>query len=458
VNILTNPYRGRPANGTLQLKPSEISPRVTTADFVPEPTALRAAGVRESVGPLKIAEIDPDSRRLRIFPLNTMPRAGSFLKPKYKKVRCLEVPIPDVLVDEYENAFESMLENLPRGFTKDYQYGLGFPRDYQAFIDAVEELTDCTTISFETDRASAVEDRVLRLHLAEFQVIRAELDRITGRAQAAARRVKYAHSHNALAALANVPLIAYRRGRHPIVQLLTDEAANQPNFNSDEFEALVELAIGQTESVANQRPEMILRLRESVELASLDVLLSKFSTLIARKVSEGTWQRFLRWNPLVLHLALGFPMLLVQEQASVGGRRLSGHGEKLADFLVKNSLTDNLAIVEIKKASTALTSRSYYRDGLYGPSTELAGGVNQVLDQRYQLLKSLSLYKDSSRIYDIEQYAVQCCLIIGATEDDFDRRKSFELFRGNLHGVTVVTYNEILVRLKMLRDLLNEER
>ena len=57
-------------------------------------------------------------------------------------------------------------------------------------------------------------------------------------------------------------------------------------------------------------------------------------------------------------------------------------------------------------------------------------------------------------MYDIESYSVRCCLVVGTMPSDEDLKKSFELFRGNSKHVEIVTFDELLEKLKGLRDLL----
>ena len=132
----------------------------------------------------------------------------------------------------------------------------------------------------------------------------------------------------------------------------------------------------------------------------------------------------------------------------------SGKGDKFTDFLVKNSMTDNTAIVEIKTPQTKLLNQSAYRDGIYTPSSHLSGSINQSLDQKYQLEREFTNIKDISRLPDIKSYSVHCCLIIGMMPSEDDQRKSFELFRGNSKAVEIITFDELLKKLKNLRDFL----
>jgi hypothetical protein len=84
----------------------------------------------------------------------------------------------------------------------------------------------------------------------------------------------------------------------------------------------------------------------------------------------------------------------------------------------------------------------------------LTAAVTQALDQKYQLENSFVQRKHASRMPDLESYIVRCCVVIGTTPQDINAQKSFELFRGNSRLVDIVTYDELLMKLRQLRQLL----
>ena len=73
------------------------------------------------------------------------------------------------------------------------------------------------------------------------------------------------------------------------------------------------------------------------------------------------------------------------------------------------------------------------------------------------LQKNIAQIKEESRISDIETYSVHCVLIIGKVPDDFDKQKSFDMFRGNSKDVEIVTFDELLIKLKSLHSLLSQK-
>ena len=228
----------------------------------------------------------------------------------------------------------------------------------------------------------------------------------------------------------------------------------EASLSENEQEEVLDVVARNTKSLAMSKPSKLATLKKDIELVTLEGLIESYQEMMNTKRTERHWQEFLDANSFILGLAFGYPVVKVRGQASVGGHRLSGKGETIADFLVKNSLTDNSAIIEIKTPQTCLLSKSAYRGEIYPPSGQLVGAVNQSLNQKHNFEREIARIKDNSRLFDMESYSVRCCLVVGVMPVDEDRKKSFELFRGNSKHVEVVTFDELLEKLKGLRDLL----
>lgn len=155
-------------------------------------------------------------------------------------------------------------------------------------------------------------------------------------------------------------------------------------------------------------------------------------------------------------MAFSVPVLLVEGQAHVGGKKLTGTGEKITDFLFTNQLTDNIAVLEIKTANIALLSKKEYRGGVFGPSSDLAAAVTQVLDQVNQLQSDIFRLKVLNPQHRMESYGIRGVLVAGMVPDAA-RKRSFELYRNALTGVSVITFDELLARLQSLRTLLSRD-
>lgn len=174
--------------------------------------------------------------------------------------------------------------------------------------------------------------------------------------------------------------------------------------------------------------------------------------------SEQHWQTILTENLVVLSQVFAFPIVLIQGQAFLGGKQIDNRGASVTDFLCQNSLTKNVALVEIKKPGTKLLSSTPYRRDCYAIDSELNGAVIQVLTQRDSLVKECDALFHRSGI-DAQAFAPKCVIIAGNTSQFTDKTqvKSFELFRNSLAGVEIVTFDELFGRIEKFLKLLLEE-
>ena len=243
-------------------------------------------------------------------------------------------------------------------------------------------------------------------------------------------------------------------GRHRLRKVITTAILNNDEkLSEEEQDELFGAVTRHMRSVSESRPERLVRLKNDLELANLEGFINRFRGMLEEGHGEAAWQKFFDANPLILSLSFGCPIIMVGAQASVGGRRLFGGGEKITDFLMKNKMTNNAAVFEIKTPRAKLLKRKF-RHGVFSPSEILSASMVQALDQRYQFQREIFGIKSKSRNSDIESYAVQCCLVIGTIPESEDEKKSFELYRGNSKEVQIVTFDEMLEKLVQLKDLL----
>ena len=170
---------------------------------------------------------------------------------------------------------------------------------------------------------------------------------------------------------------------------------------------------------------------------------------------EEFWQRNLTEHSFVLEQVFSWPTTIVKGKAYVGGKSVLNTGGNIVDFLVKNYMTSNAALVEIKTPSTPLLGRRY-RDGVYNPSEELSGSVMQVANYRYSLEREFYSLRHGLP-GALESFNPRRVVIIGNTgelADDEDKLRSFELFRGQSGSVTVITYDELFAKTRRLIEVL----
>ena len=466
--------------------------------YVPPPSRLAENGI-DPQGPerhkTKLLEFDTESGRFTIFPTNTFGSVESYLKPKYKKVRKITLadgnpviwvnseegeldrgyartitfgptqPLDEDIDDtDVASAPESaeqiieILENLPAAFTKDYDYGLGLAKPYRFIVEAVEELSDCTEIVISSKRGTGVDETtgIFHIETSDFDKIRKILNSTTRMGETAGRTVKRAEAYNFFAAILGRPPVALKMGRHRLRRILTSAIMNDDkDLSEEEQEEVIGIVTRNMRHISESRPERLVRLQNDLELANLEAFIDRFRRMLEQGHGESVWQEFFDANPLILSLAFGCPIIRIGQQASVGGRKLFGGGEKITDFLMKNKTTNNAAVVEIKTPGAKLLLKREFRGGVFSPSGTLSESIVQALDQRYQFQRDVFGIKGRSGINDIETYAVQCCLVIGMIPEGEDEKKSFELFRGNSKDVQIITFDELLEKMVQLKVLLD---
>lgn len=458
--------------GTLSI--SEIDENGTyTFHFIPNlnkiPDHINRNKIPENI---TLAHANPEQQWIKIYPINTLTDSTNFLAPKYRKIRSIilegtvyptfdgwdDYDIDDLLVD---NPIELLLDYLPIGFVRDYRYGLGFTQEAKYIINEIESATNVNTITFNDSNEIKIEDSTLYFSLNEYYEIIGEIKRITNRGQRAAQRVKQNFAHNTLAPMLHLEPKDCSLGRHPHSKQITLATADHVEnvriksgdnpFPSSDFSS-------ELRKLKARSPEALPGLRRDVELVSLEELISNFEAYLKGRHQEKHWQKFFKKNLFALQQVFGMPTTLFRDEVTVGGRGLTGSGDKIVDFMFKNTLTDNIALVEIKRPEMPLFDPKEYRKGVYGPHKELNKAITQALDQCFHLQSELPTLKNNARQYDLESYNVRCIVIAGRTpSDDNDKKKSLELFRNNLRSVTIVTYDEILESLRTLHHFLSNE-
>ncbi|MFE1646191.1 Shedu immune nuclease family protein [Microbacterium sp. P01] len=407
------------------------------------------------------------------YPLNTLEGSERFFQPKYSKLE--RITFEHSSAGSVDNPFEEpgepnlfgpetfdvddFLESLPPGFVKDPQYGLGLLKDNNRLVRLMEDHSQCTELRIVPGAAMKVDGHVFRMGQDAWDSLWSEIVRINSRGNVAASRVKDSFVNNHLADALGLKLSRPSLGRLAMTKLMT-RAANGEDTLSDEDQVEL-LAVMQTQArvAAEVAPDTVVALQRDLELVNLDRLIERFEVDLEKKYGEEHWQVFFEANAFALQQVFGSPVVSVVSKASVGGTKLDGTGNKIADYLVKNPLTANVALVEIKTPATKIVKSTAYRDGVFGITAELSQAVTQVLDQAHQLKLHFANVKSDSRQYDLEAYSIRCFVIAGRlpSSDQPDRTKSLELFRGNSRAVSIVTFDEVLASLKLLRDLLTEE-
>lgn len=332
-------------------------------------------------------------------------------------------------------------------------------KDFNRLIKVVEENTHCSELVFVAGGRFEVDGSQLIVGFDRFDEIRAEIDRIADRGGRATSRVKDAFVHNALAEELGLSRKQYSLGRHPHSSLIAKAADGIEELGDSERDLLVDTVLTQSSRIAERAPVKFYQLKHDLELVAFDRLIREYEDVLDRCEKEEWWQTFFEHNKFALHQIFGAPFVYVAGQAPLGTRNLSGNGETIVDYLLRDILTNSVAIVEIKTPSMCLLQKTAYRSGVFPPSAKLNGAVIQVLDQAYELSRRITQIKEDSGNWNLKSYAVRCFVIAGRTPSagESAKLKSLEMCRYNSRNVTIVTYDDILEQMKILRGFLSSD-
>ena len=78
------------------------------------------------------------------------------------------------------------------------------------------------------------------------------------------------------------------------------------------------------------------------------------------------------------------------------------------------------------------------------------------MDQRSRLHRKFDGLKVDSGYTNIQASAIQCAVIVARTPESDAEKHSFDLYRHSMNNVTVLTFDELLGKLKAIENVLGE--
>ncbi len=204
------------------------------------------------------------------------------------------------------------------------------------------------------------------------------------------------------------------------------------------------------QEIINSSSEELL---EKINIASRIKLLdlSNLTDLVNDpNTSEQQFQDYFERSPSILSAIIPDLIYFINDRPYCGGQDVNGRNGVYGDFLFSQG-KHNLAFIEIKKASTLLLSSAHYRNGIYKISDELANCVVQVKNQQYTFLQNrMDMEMEQKLIYG------NCYVIIGDSRelDSTEKKKTFELFRNSFADIIIFTYDEIIEKVNMIKNVL----
>jgi hypothetical protein len=178
---------------------------------------------------------------------------------------------------------------------------------------------------------------------------------------------------------------------------------------------------------------------------------------------EGFWQEFFQNNNTVLQSVFAFPVIYLNGETYLGGKRSTtrnGSGGVVSDFLMKNLANSSFAVIEIKTPTSKLVGGKYRGDRkegnenlVFSMSQDLTGGMVQLENEINTALTYFQF--QIKRDYEVNNLNPCGILIVGDKSTlSPDEVKSFNLFRKNIGGNQIYTYDELLEKLKFIKKII----
>lgn len=173
---------------------------------------------------------------------------------------------------------------------------------------------------------------------------------------------------------------------------------------------------------------------------------------------EKFWQELFKQHPNILSTIIPSVVHIIEDQPYFGGKAIDNKGGTIGDFLYKSG-TNNVSIIEIKTPLTDLLGTEY-RNDVFCPSKELSGSIIQIRKQKDNLMKEYDHIKRKSIIKekDFEAYDPKSYIIIGNSSKLHPiELESFELFRNSLKDIEIITFNELIEKLKIFQKYITQD-
>ena len=173
---------------------------------------------------------------------------------------------------------------------------------------------------------------------------------------------------------------------------------------------------------------------------------------------ESWWQNFFENNKWIFGYGLNYQILRQEQtQPHYGGDRVDGTGGQKGDYLT--STLGNISftvLVEIKTPNTPLIQGTKeIRNGAWSLSKELTDAVSQIEANIDTWDKRGSKEPDNQDRFEKDEiYTVQPkgIIVIGNLDslDSRSKRESFQRFRKSIHGIDILTFDELLKRAEFI--------
>lgn len=192
-------------------------------------------------------------------------------------------------------------------------------------------------------------------------------------------------------------------------------------------------------------------LNVATNIENLKRIYSTMQQNMANDKEAEFWQPFFEQNAWILSQLFHAPVMFFQGKRYVGGKGLDNHGGQFTDFIYKNDITDNVALIEIKSPAKSIIDSQYRQSFIF--SAELVGAINQLLLQKDTLLKNYTtLLANSDESFRANN--IDCVLVYGTIQTlNKKEKEAFDNYRNELRSIRIIGFDELQYKIENLLKL-----
>lgn len=178
---------------------------------------------------------------------------------------------------------------------------------------------------------------------------------------------------------------------------------------------------------------------------------------------ESFWQKFFEERPWILQQLFAYPVIYLNGETFLGGKNSKGRqgaGGSATDFLFKNGSNGSFAVIEIKEPTCNLIGTCYrgeegsgLNNEIYRIHGDLSGGVVQMENQIH--IATEYFKTQIGEDFDGLTHLNPCGVLVAGTYTSLSdvQKKSFDLFRKSIGKNQIITFDEVLAKLKLLKTV-----
>lgn len=414
---------------------------------------------------MKMAIVDKEEGIFHIYPKKSVINSN---EDRYDQVKEIYFDIEDSdfvklsdqpFEEESTYSYSIPKEIFPKGIGRYFAYGLGFPKKYSTFLNAIESQTHCNKIYISCEPDISISGDIFTVNRDIYENHIKDLDHQNNMVADVARRFKEISSTNLVKDATGeqkTPGPTFRSAPR-----IAASRAFSKEISEEEFDEVVNLFVQSFPSQSRTLSKKIIALQEELMVNSLTSVITEAERLMSQKLNERDWQKFFIDYQIILQQTFYAPIEIIQKEAHLRQQHYDGSGGVITDFLTKNKTSRNLLLIEVKNPSTTLIANKPYRgrgdSEVYPVHRNLAGAISQLQSQIYAAQSHFPYHggvNDPKHNMRLEG-PIKGALIIGKISDYNDlQRDSFNRFRSDLHSLEIITYDELIDRLKTLQNSL----